>query len=227
MDFKYGGTDYAAHVKGMEMAAYDPRAGWGQGLNYAVANRGGCHLNAYPISLEALFKFIPPYTTVSKAAWVDYNENLFSAVNSIQTCQFTTYGFMLEPLIPKYTPKPFLKMAMFLLPRVAQMLLDLSALSGLMTAITGRKLTQRTMLLAGKRIHVLERHMNCLMGISSKDDTLPNRFLTEAETKHPDKKVVNLDPMIKQYYRIKGYGKDGIPKEQTLLKLGIDNPVGK
>jgi len=45
---KYGGLEFAAQVKGLEMAAYDPRAGWGQGLNYAVANRGGCHLNAYP-----------------------------------------------------------------------------------------------------------------------------------------------------------------------------------
>jgi len=32
---------FAIHVKGLEMAAYDPRGSWGQGLAYAVANRGG------------------------------------------------------------------------------------------------------------------------------------------------------------------------------------------
>ena len=220
----YGGEDFAPHVKGMEMAAYDPRAGWGQGLNYAVANRGGCHLNAYPIALEALFGFLPPYTTISKAQWVDYNENLFSVVNSIQTCQFTVYGYMLEPLIPKYTPKPILKTAMFLMPRLAQSLLDLSALSRFMTAITGRKITERKMLQAGRRIHVLERHMNCLMGIRRADDSLPGRFLNEADTMHPDKKAVNLEPMLKQYYRCKGYDSNGLPAKRTLKKLGISGP---
>lgn len=220
----YGGKAFAPHVKGMEMAAYDPRAGWGQGLNYAVANRGGCHLNAYPIALEALLGFLPPYTTISKAKWVDYNENLFSVINSIQTCQFTVYGYMLEPLIPKHTPRPILRTAMFLMPRLAQSLLDLRVLSRFMTAITGRKLTERRMLEAGRRIHVLERHMNCLMGIRKEDDRLPERFLEEAETKHPDKKVVRLEPMVKQYYRCKGYDKHGVPTKRTLRRLGIDRP---
>ena len=38
---KYGGRDFAIQIKGLEMPAYDPRGSWGQGLAYAVANRGG------------------------------------------------------------------------------------------------------------------------------------------------------------------------------------------
>ncbi|MFW6334523.1 MAG: aldehyde ferredoxin oxidoreductase family protein, partial [Desulfosalsimonas sp.] len=48
---KYGGEDFAIHVKGMELAGYDPRGAFGHGLSYATANRGGCHLSAYVVGL--------------------------------------------------------------------------------------------------------------------------------------------------------------------------------
>lgn len=219
---KYGGMEFAAQVKGMEMAAYDPRAGWGQGLNYAVANRGGCHLNAYPISLEALFNFIPPYTVRSKVSWVTFMEDLFSATNSAQTCQFTIFGYLLEPLVAKYTPKPILKLAMSYLPGVAQKLLDLSALSGTIAAITGRKMSMGDFLKSGRRTHVLERWMNTLSGVTAEDDTLPARFLEEGQTKHSSESVVPIQPMVKAYYRRKGYDERGVPKPKLLSSLGID-----
>jgi aldehyde:ferredoxin oxidoreductase len=218
---KYGGLDFAAQVKGLEMAAYDPRAGWGQGLNYAVANRGGCHLNAYPIALEAMFGFLPPYTMLSKASWVAFFEDLFDAINSTQTCQFSAFGYVLEPPIAKYTPKPLLRLAMTLMPDVAQLVLDWRPLSGLVGAITGRRMSQRDFLMVGRRVHVLERHMNILMGITKADDTLPGRFLTEAETKHPDRSVVPIEPMVRAYYRKKGYDAEGRPTPRLLSRLGI------
>lgn len=224
---RYGGMEFAAQVKGLEMAAYDPRAAWGQGLNYAVANRGGCHLNAYPVALEAVFNYIPAYSTLAKASWVDYFEDLFSAVNSLQTCQFTTFGYLLEPPVAKYTPKFLLKIAMTLLPGVAQMVLDLSMLSGFVTAITGRKITSGELKRAGRRVHVLERQMNCLMGISRKDDTLPGRFLNEAQTAHKVKSVVPLEPLLSGYYARKGYGENGLPRAKTLARLGIGLPEGE
>lgn len=218
---KYGGLDFAAQVKGLEMAAYDPRGGWGMGLNYAVANRGGCHLNAYPIALEAIFKFIPQYSTRSKVSWVAFMEDLFSATNSVQTCQFTIFGYLLEPPIARYTPKPLLKLAMSLMPSVAQLVLDWSTLSGLVSAITGRRLGMREFLRCGRRTHVLERHMNILCGITAVDDTLPRRFLDEADTNHPTKSVVPLEAMVKAYYRKKGYDESGVPTEALMRRLGI------
>jgi aldehyde:ferredoxin oxidoreductase len=218
---KYGGLDFAAQVKGLEMAAYDPRAGWGQGLNYAVANRGGCHLNAYPIALEAIFRYIPQYSTLSKVSWVAFMEDLFSATNSVQTCQFTIFGYLLEPPIAKYTPKPLLRLAMTYMPSVAQLVLDWSALSGLVSAITGRRIGMREFLRSGRRTHVLERHMNIQCGVSAADDTLPRRFLEEAATKHPVKSVVPIEALVQAYYRKKGYDEKGVPTADLLGKLGI------
>ncbi len=40
---KYGGTEFAIHVKGMECPMHDPRALWGMALTYATTIRGACH----------------------------------------------------------------------------------------------------------------------------------------------------------------------------------------
>ena len=69
---KYGGADFAIQVKGLDMAGYDPRGAWGQGLSYAVANRGACHLSATTFSLEVFMGFLNPYTTRAKAHFVKY-----------------------------------------------------------------------------------------------------------------------------------------------------------
>ncbi len=69
---KYGGKSFAIQVKGLEMAAYDPRGAFGQGLAYAVANRGACHLSAYLIAMEIYFKLLKTDTTLAKPEFVQF-----------------------------------------------------------------------------------------------------------------------------------------------------------
>jgi len=38
-----GSERFAMHVKGLELGGYDPRGAFGQGLQFAVGSRGGCH----------------------------------------------------------------------------------------------------------------------------------------------------------------------------------------
>ena len=44
MSEKFGGQEFAMHVKGLELSAYDPRGSYAQGVEYATTNRGGCHV---------------------------------------------------------------------------------------------------------------------------------------------------------------------------------------
>ncbi|HEC35903.1 MAG TPA: hypothetical protein ENI39_05150 [Anaerolineae bacterium] len=46
------GVDYAMHVKGLELAAYDPRKLTGMAVSYSTANRGGCHNRAWTVADE-------------------------------------------------------------------------------------------------------------------------------------------------------------------------------
>lgn len=222
---KFGGIEFAIQVKGMELAAYDPRGAWGQGLSYAVANRGGCHLSAPVFSMEGLLHYLKPHTTIAKAVYTDYFENMYAAVNSMHACQFTSFAYMLEPFVVKNTPKFLLNLTMQYLPKIALMLMDISVYSKSFEAITGIKLSQKQMLQTGKRIHILERYLNTLEGIDKKADTLPARLLKEGRTSDKKQHVVPLEKMLRSYYKIKGYDKNGVPKKSILKDLKIEVPA--
>jgi aldehyde:ferredoxin oxidoreductase len=219
---KYGGSEFAMQVKGMEMSAYDPRASWGQGLAYAAANRGGHHLSAFLVAQEVFFHFLKPYTTRARVPFVCFFESLFSAINSLNTCIFTPFAFILEAGAAKYTPNPLLGFLMQNMPGLALKLTDVSMYSKFFEAITGITLSPGDMLRAGHRIHTLERYMNTREGISRKDDTLPERFLKEGRANDPGKRTVPLEKMLARYYRRRGYDDNGIPTHKTLKKLNID-----
>lgn len=219
---EYGGADFAIQIKGLDMAGYDPRGAWGQGLSYAVANRGACHLSATIFALEVFMGFLNPYTTRAKAHFVKFFENLFAAVNSLHVCQFTAFAYVLEEPIVKYTPQWMLRFNMQFLPRVAQKLILIPTLTGLFNSVTGLKLSQAEFLRAGERIHTLERLMNTREGISRKDDTLPARFLREGRACDPMKRTVPLETMLDEYYHLRGFDNRGIPLAQTLSRLGLN-----
>ncbi len=219
---KYGGAGFAMHVKGLETAAYDPRGAWGQGLGYAVANRGGCHLSAAVFAQEVLLALLRPDSTRAKARFVYYFENLYAAVNSLITCQFTSFAYLLEEPAVKYTPPPLLRMTMQYLPGLAQQLIFIPVLTGFFTAITGLELSRKDLLRAGERIHMLERWMNTREGIRRRDDTLPRRFLDESRAGDPKGQAVALASMLDDYYRLRGYDANGVPGARTLEKLGLE-----
>jgi aldehyde:ferredoxin oxidoreductase len=218
---KYGGQEFAINVKGLEMAAYDPRGAWGQGLAYAVANRGGCHLSAYLIALETYFGLLNPFKTYAKPQFTRLFESATCGVNSLHTCQFTMYAYNQESPLTRHTPNPILAALMQYLPQVTTKLVDFTIYAEFFEAVTGIKMTAGKFLEAGDRIHVLERYMNTREGISRKDDTLPDRFLKEGRGNDIYRKTVPLEKMLDKYYKIRGYDADGIPTPETLKKLDI------
>lgn len=221
LSMQYGGTAFAIQVKGLEMAGYDPRGAYGQGLGYAVANRGACHLSSFPVAFENLLGFLRPHTTRSKAEFVKFFEDLYAALNSLDICQFTGYGFTLETFLTRVTPKVALKFLMQYFPSFALALVDFSIYPGFFAAASGIQLSSREFLRAGERIHMLERLMNTREGVTRKDDTLPERMLSEPQQDDPKKRCVPLIPMIEKYYRLRGYDKNGIPMVSQLKKLGL------
>ncbi|HOT45728.1 MAG TPA: aldehyde ferredoxin oxidoreductase family protein [Spirochaetota bacterium] len=222
---KYGGEDFAIHVKGLEMAAYDPRGCVGHGLSYATANRGACHLSSVLFSLEAYLGMASPYATRWKPFMVKFMENVLSAVNSLHICLFTAYAVFLEPPLIKLTPVPLIKQLNQNLSLVALNLMDVSLWPELWHAVLGKTyipyLGMLKFIKAGERVHVLERYMNTREGISRKDDTLPRRFLTEGRKCDQKEHTVPLEKMLGKYYRLRGYDANGIPKKRTLKRLNI------
>jgi len=221
---KYGGTSFAMQVKGLELPGYDPRGSFGHGLAYAVANRGGCHLSAFLVAQEVFLHLLRPYAVRGKADYVKFFESLNNCVNSLQTCLFTLFAYLLEPPLTRYTPHPALAALMQEMPSLAIPLIDFSLYKDFWCAVTGIKMSRREYLRAGDRITVLERLMNTREGIWRLHDSLPDRLLKEGRGSDSKRRTVPLEKLRAKYYIKRGYDRNGIPTPRSLRKLGIMPP---
>lgn len=230
MSEKYGGVDFAIHVKGLELPAYDPRGCVGQGLEYAVNNRGGCHIRGSTMYLEATGPAsIDPFSPRSKPELVVFQQNTNASVSSLSMCYFSTYAvipdvlFKLDPNGLAYrgimTALSFSGPALRLMMKVklpGQMLW----FEKLLSTVTGRTVSMSELAEIGARIYTLERLYNLREGMRPTDDKLPQRLLSEPLS-GKGQNGVPLSVMLPQYYQLRGWDETGVPTDATVQKLRI------
>jgi len=91
-----------------------------------------------------------------------------------------------------------------------------------MNNATGAGYTEESLLEAGERIFNLERMFLLEAGFTKADDTLPKRMLEEPLPDGPGKgHVVELDQMLPQFYRLRGWDENGVPTAEKLQILGL------
>jgi aldehyde:ferredoxin oxidoreductase len=88
---RYGGESFAMQVKGLEFPGYEPRGSWGMGLAYATADRGACHMRAWPAAMEA-YGDLDPFTVEGKAQLVMDMQNSNAVKFSLVLCDFWAAG---------------------------------------------------------------------------------------------------------------------------------------
>jgi len=230
MSEKYGGEDFAIHVKGLELPAYDPRGCVGQGLEYAVNNRGGCHIRGSTMYLEATGPAsVDPFSPRSKPELVVFQQNTNASVSSLSMCYFSTYAvipaalFKLDPNGLTYraimTALSFSGPALGLMMKVklpGQMLW----FEKLLSTVTGRTVSMSDLAEIGARIYTLERLYNLREGMRPADDKLPKRLLSEPLSRQ-GQTGVPLDAMLPKYYKLRGWDETGVPTDATVRKLQI------
>ena len=73
----------------------------------------------------------------------------------------------------------------------------------------------------GERSYNVERAVNARFGVSAENDKLPKRLTDVAQDPKKPNTRVPLEQMKKTYYRARGWGKNGLPSEKKLRRLGI------
>ena len=74
----------------------------------------------------------------------------------------------------------------------------------------------------GERIITLARMFNIREGFGAQDDVLPKRCTDEPLGSGPARgQVVELDKLRADYYQLMGWDEKGVPREETLKKLGL------
>ena len=230
----YGGKEFAMHVKGLELAAYEPRRAVGQGLGYAVSNRGGCHLNGgYLVVIEGLGLNMDTQTPKAKADFTMLLQDLMETISASGQCLFTSYGFLPGFLLTKPNSiitktinavGPHLGGAVRVInkfPRIAALHLPFFHHTRMIRLATGMHMDFGKYIAIGQRGYTLERYINCKFGITAANDKLPKRLTDDPQDPKNPKTKVPLETMKKTYYVARGWDKNGIPTEATLRRLKI------
>ena len=231
---KYGGEDFAMNVKGLELAAYEPRMAAGQGLGYAVSNRGGCHLNGgYLVILEGLGLRTDPNTPKAKADFTMLFQDLMEMISASGQCLFTSYAFFPGFLITQPNG-PITKIANAAIPHIGWAVRFINKFPTLLALhlpvfhhtkifpyAVNMPMNFGKYIRCGERGYTLERYVNARFGITEKDDTLPAKLTDIPQDKNNPKTIVPLSKMKKTYYTARGWNSNGVPTEKTLRKLNI------
>ena len=230
---KYGGREFAMQVKGMELAAYEPRRAVGQGLGYATANRGGCHLNAgYMVVVEGLGLDVDSLTPHGKAALTITFQNLMEAISACGSCLFTSYAVFPAFLVEKpnwFLTKAILKVFPYVGPvvnllnkfsKAVKLNLPLIPHTYALNYVSDFHATIGTALTTGAHGYNMERMSNIILGQKTDADALPKRLTQELSDPENPKTKVPLEKLKKDYYKGRGW-KDGVPTYKTLKTFGV------
>jgi aldehyde:ferredoxin oxidoreductase len=198
-----GSENYAMHIKGLELPAYDVRGAKAHGLNYATAYNGADHNRGY--AFQEIFAIPVPekvdrFTTKGKGKLTKWNQDVRCA-----TCDCSTLcAFILD---------------MGITGIACQIIADLVA------AATGIPFTAEEVQQVGERVNNVARLFNIREGFSRKDDTFPKRLMTEPIRAGASAgqliSQTDLDAMLDEYYESRGWDKNGNPTAAKLKELGL------
>ncbi|MBU4190110.1 MAG: aldehyde ferredoxin oxidoreductase C-terminal domain-containing protein, partial [Candidatus Thermoplasmatota archaeon] len=195
---KIGGKDFAMHVKGMEIPGYDPRGAFGMALAYATSDRGACHQRAWTVRAELNGDLKPAYSSEGRARFVKDAQDSNAMLFSLVLCDFMPLGA--EDYVE------------------------------LLNSATGFDFTEEEYMKTGERIWNLTRMFNVREGMTRKDDTLPPRFMNEVLPDGPAKgqKITKetLDRMLNEYYDLRVWDENGVPRKEKLDELGLEELGG-
>lgn len=220
-----GAEKLAMHVKKMEIPMQEPRASKAMGLGHATSNRGADHLYGLPTidltgNIEVAEKYfseympeiLEVYSQKYKPEMLNFTQEYNAISDALGVCKFsTTENFALLP------------------EDIAE---------GISLLREDINFDAEELLEAGERIINLERMYNYRHGMTRKADNLPDRFLNdpldiyevEEDNKLTDKVVVenlkvDLDQMLDIYYQLRGWDQNGVPTEEKLKELGMEDLI--
>jgi aldehyde:ferredoxin oxidoreductase len=202
-----GAHKFALEVKGLEVPAHDPRAHNFLALAYATDQRGAIHTGAADPRVEGfdLMDMQEVRFDVGRSAdMVVRGQNYGGILNSLVLCAFSHAGYA-----QSYSTKEF--------PGIAA-----KEVTEWFNLVTGMGSDLESLLLAGERIFTVKHLVNLKLGLDPASDTLPERFLTAPRRWGPAADhLPQIQEMVEQYYRLRGWEQSGEVKKDKLEELGL------
>lgn len=190
-----GSERFAMHVKGLEITGYDHRAAQAMALSYATCDIGAHHNRSWAITHD--IDVGREKYGEDKAKKVIFLQHIRPLHDCLGVCRF-----------------PYVELNM-----------DVKYYVQAYTAATGIKTALDEMLNAMDRVWNLTRCISLRNGMRGSEDWLPDRVFKDAVPKGILKGSTldekRFKDLLQSYYRLRGWGKNGIPSRRNLEKLGL------
>lgn len=198
-----GSSDWAMHVKGLELPGYDPRSLKTMALGLAVSPRGACHNRSGAYEADFSGEVDRFHGDAARGAVVARSEDFAAVLDSLIICKFLRRCFT-----------DFYEEAAEILRRV-----------------TGWDYSAAELRTAGERIHTLKKLFNVREGWRPQDDWLPKRLLTESLPTGVAAGVSlssgELHEMLRGYYEARQWDETGFVPEWKVTQLEVGPGVAK
>ncbi|MEM4406455.1 MAG: aldehyde ferredoxin oxidoreductase C-terminal domain-containing protein [Candidatus Methanomethylicaceae archaeon] len=209
------GSDYfLLTIKGRELEVMPQRGGYQMALALAVCEAGPDHTRWYPpyppnpasIPGDLELPFDPALAfqmrnPQDKGRLVKWLYDSRAILESLPTCVFVIRGTLGIDMRPWYD---------------------------LFISATGADCSFSDFLRIGERIVNLERCFIVREGFRRSHDSLPRRML---EDPIPDRQIPPIgnyfQPMLDEYYNCRGWTNNGIPRQETLSRLGLEFAISE
>ncbi len=188
----------AVQVNGLELAYHDPRGASGMALVYATSPRGACHNQSD--------YFLAEIGQVDESLGLEYfdrHAGAEKAANVARHQDWRTIGNAL--VLCHFANVP------------PETVLDL------VNAACGLDMDLDALMLTGERGWNLKRRINLNLGLVGADDHLPDPILQPLPDGGAQGYIIPFDEMLSAYYTARGWGENGVPAQEKLAELGLEN----
>jgi aldehyde:ferredoxin oxidoreductase len=204
LEIGHDSSDWAMHVKGLELPGYEPRGLKTMALGLAVSPRGACHNRSGAYEADFSGEVDRLSTDSRRGALVAASEDFSAVLDSLIVCKFLRKCFT-----------DFYDEAAEIVNKVA-----------------GWDFSAADLRRVGERILISKRLFNEREGWQPADDWLPPRLLGEALPTGVAQGVTltggELSEMIGQYYQARGLDENGFVPARKLREFGLPShrPMG-
>ena len=186
----------AIQTKGLEIPMHDPRAYHSMALVYATAPRGADHNKSNGYQIDGGTGH-PDLGFEITDRWADDKAAMVERSQNWVAVS-DSIGICLWALIP------------------------VKLITAMINTSTGWNTDLEQLLKAGERIFQLQRALSCKLGISAKDDVLPELIMRPIPEGGTEGHVPNIGKMLPEYYAIRDWDSTtGKPSKKRLESLGM------
>lgn len=198
----YGAGELAVQVNGLEVPYHDPRAFSGMALVYSTSPRGACHNQSD--------YFLVEIGQAEEALGINFVSRFAGAEKAHNVVRHQDWRTLFNSLV------------ICLFGNVPPQ--DLVAI---VNKAIGSNWTLEDLMMIGERGWTLKRIINNRLGVTRENDRLPKTLLEPLEDGGAAGYKIDLEPMLKEYYTIRGWDwQTGMPSREKLISLGLDFSLG-